>query len=90
MGTHASLVMGMIAAFMPGAASDGVVLQNEHLTVTFEQSGTGPHLATVKCEETGETHHFEDAEPVSLFVVPADAIHDPALPVTFTTQKRCL
>ena len=64
MGTHTLLMMGMIAAFMPGAASDGIVLRNEHLTVTFEHSSTGPHLATIRCAETGETHHFENVQPI--------------------------
>ena len=77
-------MMGMTAAFMQSAAAESIVLQNEHLTVTFEQSSAGPHLATIRYAETGETHHFENVQPISLFVIPADAVHDPALQVQFT------
>ena len=87
MGTHAVLMMGMAAASLQGAAPDSVVLHNKHLTATFEESDAGPRLMGLRRRSTGTTHHFEDSQSVSLFVVPADVIHDPALPVEFEDQK---
>jgi len=87
MGAHALLMIGLAVTSLQGAAPERIVLHNEHLTVIFENAGAGPRLTEIKYQETGKSHHFENAQPVSLFVVPIDAIHDPALQVEFASQE---
>ncbi len=81
--TLAMLGTPLIWALNPAAA---VELHNAQLDATFELTEAGPRLSEIRWKKTGHTHRFADDEPVSLFIVPADGIHDPSLPVQFTTS----
>lgn len=86
MGIRTLAAVGIILTWSLNTAT-AVVLHNAQLDATFEATDAGPHLTAIRCEKTGQTHRFADEEPVSVFVVPADAIHDPNVPVQFTTNK---
>ncbi|GMU20906.1 MAG: hypothetical protein AMXMBFR13_10020 [Phycisphaerae bacterium] len=76
-----------IVGLLHSAAVAEVTLRNEHLSVVFEESPAGPHLTRIECRDTGSIHDFKHDQQVSLFAVPAEAIHDPALQVHFTPQE---
>ncbi len=80
----AVLLTGLVLAPFPGAAANTIVLENAHLSATFEPSDAGPRLTEIRHLATGVTHRIADDVPVSLFVVPAGVIHDPALAVQFS------
>ena len=63
-----------------------VVLQNEHLAVTFKASEAGPRLAQVKRTAPDRTCQFEDSHEISLFVVRPESIHNPQLQVQYALQ----
>ena len=79
-------VLGSVAVGAEAAAAELVVIENEHLAVTFEQSEAGPRLASVVDRATRETYAFENAEEVALAVVPPEAVSNPKTRVTYRLQ----
>ena len=86
MGTQVLLVTVLVSALSQSAASENVVLRNEHLMVTIQKADAPGSLQAIEYRKAAQTCRFEDDRPFSLFVVPAESIHDPKLPVEFAAQ----
>jgi hypothetical protein len=88
MGSCGLLVTGLAAALFQAAAPESVVLRNEHLTVTIQKTDVPGSLQAIESPQTTGTYRFENDRPFSLFVVPAEAIHDPKLPAEFSPPSE--
>ncbi|MHC4445004.1 MAG: alpha-amylase family protein [Planctomycetota bacterium] len=64
------------------------VLENKHLTVTFEQSDTGPRIASIQHLPTKQTYRFGNSEEIGLAVVRPQDINNPKLKPNYKLQNK--